>query len=141
MSVLTLLTDGLLLAVLVWLVRRGALAHARARWFSRAKHMERAAGSDALRVTVDDVDALVVAHRPSGMRWADVRPCGEPLALCAGGEVVRIHRTPDGSVSLEAEGDIAVVSERSLGAIGAWTEAAPHWVVAPRGPRSAGEGG
>lgn len=131
MSVLTLLADALLVAVLLWLIRHGALGHARERWLPRAKAHQHGS-PHAVRVRLDDVDRVVVAHRPTARRWDDVRPGREVLVLEAAGEVLRLHRAADGAIVLEAERDVAVVGERSIDTIGEWQGGAPEWVAAPQ---------
>lgn len=140
MSILTLLTDALLAAVLVWLLRGGALGHARDLWWRRTA-ADPHSGEPAVRVHLENVDRIVVVHRSTARRWDDVRPGREVIVLDAGEDALRVCRAPDGSIVLEAERDVAIVGESTIASIAQWRGGAPDWAAAPLGRSARADGG
>ncbi len=129
MSVLTVLTDALLVAVLVWLLRNGALRHARDRW-GRGEARP-ASDPRALRVILGEVDRVVVVHRATARRWDDLRPTRAVMILEAGGDALSVHRGDDGAVVLEGPSGVAVVAASSIESSADWGESAPRWIATP----------
>lgn len=129
MSVLTLLTDALLVAVLVWLLRNGGLRQARDRW-ERGRAASAREGR-AVRLSLEDAERIVVIHRVTARRWDDLRPTSAVVVLEAGGDALSVRRGGDGSIVLEGTHSVAVVDAHSIDSTAAWGDAAPRWIAAP----------
>lgn len=129
MSVLTLLTDALLVVVLVWLLRNGALRQARDRC-GRGR-AARAGEPLALRLSLEDAERIVVIHRATARRWDDLRPTRAGVVLEAGGDALSVRRGEDGAIVLEGTASVAVVEARSLESTADWGDTAPRWIAAP----------
>lgn len=140
MSVLTVVTDLLLAGVAVWLIRAGALAHARDLW-GRARVMGRTERPTVLSLRLVESESLTAIHRPTARRWDGLRPSATPIVLGEAGDELRIERAGDGSVVVAPERGVAVVTSAPGGTLGEWRDRAPQWIVAiGRTPSARGAG-